>query len=517
MATYFVKSGSGSPNSGTYRGYWANSTTWAVGDRVYPTMTYATAAARGYCYECTTGGAGGSSEPTWVYTTPGTSTTSSGSAVFTCRNPDTWTDACIDLNGGAARSDAGDTVYVASTHSMSYAGEYNVIFPASTTQYVKVYCVVESGANGTSGLATTAVEAATGSSGSINIYRNCYVYGLQFQSGAGGANDTTIRLGYAANAVHVFENCVFSLKTTAANRFVRPVSSAGVFVKLKNCTFDFANAAQCIFTASSGILFIEGGSFTGTAVSRGIVNTSQGACGFVSNVDFSACATTVSLTGSSNGGILQFRNCKMPSGWTQGLHPGTNADLTMIDAGMYNCDSGDTNYRVQKRTYAANLVQDTGIYNDAGSTDGSTRLSWKISSTAGCDWHRRFETPEIVRWNETTGTAITATVEIVHDGASAATDEDVWLEVMYLGTSGTPLGSWISDAKADILASATAQTTSSATWTGATGTGPNGSSTWNTLKLACTFTPQEKGFLHARVVVAKASWTVYVDPLVTVT
>jgi hypothetical protein len=38
----------------------------------------------------------------------------------------------------------------------------------------------------------------------------------------------------------------------------------------------------------------------------------------------------------------------------------------------------------------------------------------------------------------------------------------------------------------------------------------------NEQKLSVTFTPQEKGVIHATIRVAKASYTVYVDPLLQV-
>jgi hypothetical protein len=128
---------------------------------------------------------------------------------------------------------------------------------------------------------------------------------------------------------------------------------------------------------------------------------------------------------------------------------------------------------------------------------------------------RVLRSPEIVRWNETTGSSITVTVEIVHDSqgsgtSSAFTDKEIWLEVQYLGTSGYPLGTFVDDAASDILGSAADQTSSSATWT------TTGLTTPVKQKLSVSFTPQEKGYIHAVVCMAGASDTCYVDPLLTV-
>lgn len=178
---------------------------------------------------------------------------------------------------------------------------------------------------------------------------------------------------------------------------------------------------------------------------------------------------------------------------------------------MYNCDSGDTNYRIWTEALAGSVVSETTIVRSGGASDGTTSLSWKMVSNANAEYPLlQLESPEIVRWNETTGSSITVTVETITDNVTL-TDDECWLEVQYLGTSGFPLGTFISDAKADVLATAANQTTSSETWT------TTGLTTPVKQKLSVSFTPQEKGFIHAVVKLARASTTVYVCPKLDVT
>jgi hypothetical protein len=124
-------------------------------------------------------------------------------------------------------------------------------------------------------------------------------------------------------------------------------------------------------------------------------------------------------------------------------------------------------------------------------------------------------------WNDTTGVAKTVTVEFVHDtnvaaGQGAGTsfafrDDEIWLEVEYLGASGSPLGTIIRDVKATPLTTAADQTSSSVGWT------TTGMTTPVKQKLvSASFTPQQKGYIQCRVYVAKASKTIYVDPKITV-
>jgi hypothetical protein len=209
-------------------------------------------------------------------------------------------------------------------------------------------------------------------------------------------------------------------------------------------------------------------------------------------------------------GELYLRNCKLPANWAGSLSAATPGPGCIIE--MANCDSADTNYRYWRETTFGSIKHETTIVRTDGASDGTTALSWRMASNADADNypHSALASPEIVKWNDTTGSAVTITVEILHDSVTDVTDRECWLEVDYLGTSGFPLSSRVSDGAADVLATAAGQTTSSATWTTTGLTNPNEQ------KLAVTFTPQEKGYLHARVMVAKASYTVFVDPLLTV-
>lgn len=174
---------------------------------------------------------------------------------------------------------------------------------------------------------------------------------------------------------------------------------------------------------------------------------------------------------------------------------------------LFNSDGAATAYRLWLEDYAGSVKHDSGIYLTA-SRDAGTKISHKFASTANCNFASgRFYGPEMHAYNATTGSSVTATVEVVLDSATAITDDEIWLEVMYPGSSTSPLGTWASDAKANILATATAQTSSTADWTGI-----GGFANPQKRKLTVAFTPQMAGVLVARVVIGKPSTTVYVDP-----
>jgi hypothetical protein len=132
------------------------------------------------------------------------------------------------------------------------------------------------------------------------------------------------------------------------------------------------------------------------------------------------------------------------------------------------------------------------------------------TNSTNSSWTHPLESFPIVAWNDNSGSSKTATVEILTDSASALNNDDVWLEIEYLGDSGSPLASFANNSKASIVASNAAQTSSSATWT------TTGITNVMKQKLQITFTPQQKGVVKAVVKLAKASCTVYVDPVLSI-
>ena len=215
-------------------------------------------------------------------------------------------------------------------------------------------------------------------------------------------------------------------------------------------------------------------------------------------------------TNSDASGKVIIRNSKLPASWTGALWSAAQTKPGM-SAEMYNTDSGDTNYRIWLENWVGSTKTETTIVRSGGANDGTTTISWKMVSNSNAEYPLlALKSPEIVKWNDTVGSSITATIEIVTDNVTL-TDAECWIEIQYLGNSGFPVSVFVNDAKADILATAANQGSSSVTWT-TTGLG-----TPVKQKLSVTFTAEEKGFLHAIVHLAKASTTVYVDPLLTIT
>jgi len=212
------------------------------------------------------------------------------------------------------------------------------------------------------------------------------------------------------------------------------------------------------------------------------------------------------ITGTASTSMYaSFRNCKLPASWSGQLYSGTHNDSEVFE--LFNCSAGDVNYAYRRDTTWGYIIHETTLVKTGGASDGTTPISWKFVTNAAAEYPLFIlSSAKLQKWNETTGSAVTVTVDFLRDSATNLQDDEIWLEVEYLGTSGFPLGTFTDDAAADVLTSPADQTTSAATWT------TTGMANPNEQKLSVTFTPQEKGLVIARVCVGLASATIYVDP-----
>lgn len=419
----------------------------------------------------------------------------------------TWALAKADLTGAAAIDAAGDTIWLSQAHAESTAGVVTVALAGTPANPVRVLCGDDS-AEPPTALSSLASVTVTGSN-ALSISGSAYIYGVNFTVGG----TITLNSGSVSHT-QTYENCGFYLTNTGSGGQLRMCASnnATFTTTLINPVLRFTHANN--YWAGNGALYIRGGSFhastaTPTSLLRFDTDRSNSRIE-IDGMDFSNLASTFNLFagGSSSvaSGRAVLRNCRLPASWSGGLlssapaAPGQRYE-------MWNCDSADTNYRVWIEEYAGSIKHSSAVYKDAFS--GGTKHSYVFATTANASYPAVPLTgPDFFADNSTTGSSVTATVEIVTDNVTL-TDGECWLEVMYMGTSGVPLGTWITDCKTDVMATAANQATSTESWT-TTGLG-----TPVKQKLSVTFTPQEAGYVIGRVVLAKASTTVYVDPQLT--
>lgn len=512
MTAYYVKAPSGTAGAGTYRGRHVVSTTWATGDRVVPTNAYGTAAAKGYVYECTTAGAGGGAQPTWVYTTPDTSTTTDGAAVWTCRNATTWANSStVPEHLITNKMAAGDILY-----------QENVLITETTTQTLSFPGTLASpmqwiSTSDTTNMPPTSVATGAGldlsATSAISIITNTgtgYLYGVTLKTGGSTGAGQIYLLNSVATAL-ILDSCALTIPNTNSGTFMRigvPSSANRVYLKTINCTFTTGNNAGQRLNVysnwdSSGDTF----AITTTVPTKLFANSADGFGGSITmmGADLSAINTTmVDLSSSTLDAV--FTQCKVASGvaFASATSPGSG------DVWVNDCASGDTHYEFGHYNYYGSTTISTAIYvtADGASYDGTNRHSWKITGTANSSFLSPYVSPPIPVYNAGVA-AKTPYLEVLRDGSTTAyNDDQVWSEWFVKITASSTRVTLDRSDKRGVVATASAQTASALTtsdWTGDT------TAWFGKLSPTASITPAEIGDVSVTVSVAGAI-TLYVDP-----
>lgn len=228
---------------------------------------------------------------------------------------------------------------------------------------------------------------------------------------------------------------------------------------------------------------------------------------FVSGSDLSTIASQSAIL-SESGALCEseFVHCKTLASptWSTGTI-NVPASIKAI-----NCASADAPEGLYQLNYWGSVVSSTSAYRDSGATIEGVSTSWKMVSASSAKPDRPLYTPWVYVPITSSGTK-TFTVYVSQDGgAGDLTDAETWLEVEYMGSSGVgtttqgsdqaALGDWTGTAQAD---------DASSTWTGIT-------ETYAQTLVVASVSVGEEGLARARVALGKASTTLYVDPLVTV-
>jgi hypothetical protein len=436
-------------------------------------------------------------------------------------NGSTWALAKATLAGAGAPAahGSGDRIFLSDAHSESTGSAIAIVLDGTAASPVQIICGDDAAEPPTT-VATTAVVATSGTF-SMSFSGVYYCRGVRFNVATGSSSSASFATAQASDSSAFFESCVIDVQTTSSSG---RVYAGGTIVAdrtrthFKNVDLKFANTSQRLNVA--GDVVWDGGSvLSGSSLltSLVVVTTGTGTRFTASGIDLSNLGSSLDLidgTATTRACLIRFRNCKLPSGWAGDLFTGTVGGG--VRGEMYNCDDGDTNYGLWIEDSRGSIRDETTIKRTGGASDGTTGISYKMESGSNVSYPFGLESQEITRWQETVGSPITVSVEIVHDaqgdgsGGDFQTDE-ISLQVQYLGTSGFPLGSFVSSGAANVLTTPTDYTNSSETWT-TTGIASPVKQT-----LSVTFTPEEKGTIIAKVVLHKGPRDVYFCPKLTVT
>lgn len=409
---------------------------------------------------------------------------------------------------------------------------YTITYSSTTTftfRYNEYYAnYIISGIPDTiSGLASAAAGAtiATTNDASLIIKGSVYTEGVTFDLNVGGSpyyggsfRGVSATASYSSH--QVYKNCTVKLSDSISSSRVQLgesyVTSAMVSkFELIECEFYFSHESQGLILYNGEFLF-EGLSFaSGTsAFTRLIVqigyNSTSSCKAVFSGCDFSLASASLGLVWNAYGRVeIIFRNCKLPASWGGTIASFISTELCRIS--LYNCSSGATVYPSIITTLRGTITADTTVVRTNGAYDGTTQISWKFSASSTRYPLVSLDSDPIIVWNSITGSAITITVEIVSDTATALTDADIYMDVEYLGDASHLIGTAVTTRPASFISAASDLASSSASWT------TTGLTTPLKQKLSLSFTPQQAGFISAKIKLAKNTAVVYVCPKLDVT
>jgi hypothetical protein len=426
---------------------------------------------------CSTAGGMGTSEPAFSDT----------AGVTTADSTTTWTSLgpVGNFSGGGAPharltnaivsawvGAVGTTVFVGDNHAESQSTTMTVTVPTSGAALNRVLCHNHSGSYppAASDLATGATVTTTAASANIGIAGNgsTYFYGLTFQAGSGVSTGTAnITLG-ATNSGLVYDNCSFqTLDTATGSQIFLGSSGAFTSVVLNNCSFKFGNVGHNIQIGGIGHYVWQNTASplaAGSSVPTNLFNWNQATSGCkltVEAVDLSTISGILVNYSNPLIGDFVFKDCKLHAS----VSPSVGVTRPNNTTQLVRSDSGATAYKSARYANEGTETTETAITRHGGAQDPSGQAqSRKIVTTANPTWPQPYKAEPYAIWNPTTGANVVVTVCGVTNAVTMPVIDELWMDVEYLGSSSSPLGSFASTNKASVLATAAALTADTSDW-----------------------------------------------------
>lgn len=438
-----------------------------------------------------------------------------------------WGNAKATMVGAlAVATDASNTIYVDSAHSESFGSAANFDWDVATSgSHVAILSVDRTtGDHETGATFTGTSNGAQLRIGAASRDQRFYLENLTITMNSGTSQNGITFANATTSDIYIeCVNCAFSTPSTTTSTTTAPfifgtaISNSSVEkaqLRFTNCSFATVNNTTTpSITLRFANIVMKGCSFTHSGANKspalfmGATTSGRNRSDLmIADCDLSGFSPTggnyFNVTNFYSGRTV-LKNSKLNStpGLVTGTWPNNNSSIMVI-----NTDSADTINSFEFRNRLGTLTETTSIYaNDGGQFD-SVGYGLEIVTSSSASEENPFITPVIMRWNASTS-SIDVGVRIVHDSATDLHNRNAWIEVDYPASASLPNYTHVTNRNTEPFDGTSVDwTNDSETWTG---TGGFGSA--NTQTIQNTFTPAEKGLIRARVYVAEASKTLYLD------
>jgi len=484
---------------------------YTVGNIVKPTSPALKAQ---WVFRCTTAGTA-STEPAWPTTNNSTITT--GGATFTNVTGQStygWSAAAGDIPTlilTSPRFAGGDRMFVSSDHSEAQTTSTSYGGGAGATGFASGQVLSVNRAGSVPPVAADLAAGATVAvSGLTTLTMDApfpvYHYGMTYSYTGTGTN--AIALNSAGAKVQYFDACQLYLNTATASARITTTTAANIV--LNNSTVRFGATGQGFSvqtTQAQEIVWLN----TASAIAGATLPTTlfNGTSSVIARgIDLSALTgTLVAASSAATIGTSKclFDSCRIAPSVTR--YSTASAINTRDLVELVNCYDG-TNFISESYQPAGTVTTEFTITLSGGATDNVGTFSHKMVSGTNIDKYTNTLNSFWLDVNYTTlGVSKTATVEII--SSASLNNDEISLLLEYQGTASSSVASIATSLPATVLTTASAVTTSTATWNSSPATPVK-------QRLQVTFTPRTAGRVRAQVRLGKASTTVYVNPQVTI-
>lgn len=411
----------------------------------------------------TAGTTGNGSEPSWNYAAGGTTTdnTVTWTLLGAVAAYGSWAAPHARLANAFATnwSTAGNTIFVGDDHDETQAAEIYLQGPGTPAAPCYVYCIdhTVSLPPGSGNLKTTAVVNGPGT---IALYGFWAVYGVIFQS---NNLSTSFTINNNGAGTMRFDDCSFQMTASTGNTHFEIGGGSGLCqVLLNNTTVSFGSSGQLIACNNVRLTWKNTqNAVQGVAPLRLFSYTSVACTIVLDGLDLSAL-TTVIVDSNQNAPLnVTLTDCKLAAGVTVAASPILSGGAA-VD--VIRSDSAATIYQAQRYNYFGQQVPSIIVVRTGGASDGTTSVSYSITTSANALWDFPYEAFPIAIWNPVTGSTVTCTVHGIWNAAALPNNDQVWLDVEYLGSASSPLASFATGSKANNLATGTALAADTSAW-----------------------------------------------------